>query len=242
MKLVFLGVGGWISKPILGHTSVLIEENNDRILLDSGECTARALHVYGKGLERIRGIVVTHLHGDHVLGLPTILMLLKHMGYPGISVYVPGESARDLLELLRITGVNYEGFVRVVGVEHGDEHEVGVFRLKFIRAVHTMPSLSVRVSSRDKCVVYSGDTSYNPTLVELAKGCDLLIHEVSGYDPSSRMYGHSTFEDALRVADEAGVKKVILVHYYMDVPCIKPSSIRTSGEFNLAYPGFEIQV
>lgn len=240
--MIFLGVGGWISKPTLGHTSILVEEESEKLLLDAGEGTARAVYLYGGGLLGLRAIVVTHLHGDHVLGLPTILMLLKYMKAPRIRVYVPNESSSDLEELFRITGVDYKSVTDIINVMHGEEHEVGLFKLRFIKAVHTVPSLSIRVEAKDKCVVYSGDTAYNPDLVELARGCNTLVHEVSGYDPISHMYGHSTFEDVFKIAEKAGVERVILVHYYLDIPYLKPTDIKTSIIFSLAYPGYEVVV
>lgn len=242
MRLIILGVGGWISKPILGHTSVLVEEEGWRILLDAGEGSARALYLHGGGLSGLKAIVVTHLHGDHVLGLPTVLMLLKHTGTGRIKVFVPAEARGDLEELLRITGVDYEGIADTIGVVHGEEHDIEIFKLRFIRALHVIPSLSVRLDAKDRCIVYSGDTSYNPNLVELARGCDVLIHEASGYDPIAHLHGHSTVADALRVAEEAGVKRAVLVHYYLDIPCIKPEEVKTKVVYSLAYPGYELEL
>jgi ribonuclease Z len=242
LRLVFLGAGGWISKPLLGHTSILVVEGESRLLLDAGEGAAKALYLYGGGLKGLSGVVVTHLHGDHVLGLPTILMLARHEGVVGMRILTHKALLGSLDFLLKVLGVGYEGVAELVGVEAGSEERVGPFTLRFIEARHTTPALSVRVDAGGKCVVYSGDTSYNPELAELARGCSVLIHEAAGHDPSARLHGHSTVEDAVRVAVEARVEKLVLAHYYVEAPFLRQIPAEYKLEVALAYPGFEVAV
>ena len=82
-------------------------------------------------------------------------------------------------------------------------------------------------------MVISGDTTYSPALVALAKGADLLIHEAM-YAPAIRamasenapglydhlIHSHSTTEQVGRVAAEAGVKKLVLTHLVPAGPAI----------------------
>jgi ribonuclease Z len=56
-------------------------------------------------------------------------------------------------------------------------------------------------------MAYSCDTEYSPSIVRLAEGADLLLHEATGEGP-----GHSTSASAGRVAKEAGVGRLVLVH------------------------------
>jgi len=85
-----------------------------------------------------------------------------------------------------------------------------------------------RFDARDRSVVISGDTTYSPELVELAKGADVLVHEVlylPGVDAllarvphatrlrEHLLASHTASEDVGRVAAEAGVKTVVLSHF-----------------------------
>lgn len=241
MKIAFLGVGGWISKPALGHTSILVVSSRERgLLLDAGEGVVRALYLYGFKIRDLEGVVVTHLHGDHALGLPTLLMLAKHYEkINGLLVYAPQESVSDLDAFLKIVGVDYAGVAALIGVLPGSSINVNDFDLHFEKAVHPVPALSVRVEAGNKCVVYSGDTAYNPVLVKLAENCDLLIHEASGYHEDARLHGHSTVHDAVKVAVKSNIKKLVLVHYYMDIPALK-TPLLEDLEVHLAYPGYEL--
>lgn len=243
LRLLFLGVGGWISKPTLGHTSIaLIHSSKRALLIDAGEGVLKALYKRGLRVSDLDGVVITHIHGDHVLGLPTIIMLAKHYeGVRGLPVYVPREVIDDLDTLLRIVGVDRTGIVEFHGISPRDVVHLGKFRIRAERAIHPVPALSLRIEVEGKCVAYSGDTAYNPSLVELARDCDLLIHEASGYSEEAREHGHSTVQDAIEIAMRSGVKRLVLVHYYLDIPPIK-LALPKSLEVILAYPGYEIDL
>ena len=73
-----------------------------------------------------------------------------------------------------------------------------------------METLALRFQNLDtgRIIVYSADTEPCQTLIRLASGADLLIHEASGAHK-----GHSSPEQAAWVAREAGVAQLVLIHY-----------------------------
>lgn len=243
MRLLFLGVGGWISKPALGHTSIALVPSSKRaLLIDAGEGVLNALYGHGLRLSDLSGIVITHIHGDHVLGLPSIIMFAKHYeGVRGLPVYAPREIISDLGMFLKIVGADYAGIVELHGISPGVVVHLGEFSIHAERAIHPVPALSLRVEAEGKCVAYSGDTAYNPSLVELTRKCDLLIHEASGYSEEAHAHGHSTVQDAVEIAKRSGVKRLVLVHYYLDIPPIKVA-LPKDLELLLAYPGYELDL
>jgi ribonuclease BN (tRNA processing enzyme) len=82
---------------------------------------------------------------------------------------------------------------------------------------HTAQSLAYRVQDpQGKSLVYSGDTAFCDEIVHLARGCDLLILECSFPDDEDAE-GHLTPSLAGRVASLAGVKKLLLIHFYPEV-------------------------
>jgi ribonuclease Z len=78
-----------------------------------------------------------------------------------------------------------------------------------------MPSVGYRVESPDGVVAISGDTSPCEGMIELARGADVLIHDTAFLDEiieERQMWSHSGPSGAGRVAQEAGVKKLVLTH------------------------------
>jgi ribonuclease Z len=242
LRLLVLGVGGWVSDPRLGHTSILVVPPGRRpLLLDAGEGVARALYEHGFRVRDLEAVVVTHMHGDHVLGLPTLVMLAKNYEKTGLRVLVHHEHLESTRSLLRLVGVDYESTATLVGVRPGDALRAGDFNLLFAESCHTQPALAVRVEVGGSCVVYSGDTAPCTSVVKLAEKCRVLVHEASGYDPAAHLYGHSTVDDALRIALEAGVEKLVLVHYYSEKPPLRAHR-HVSVDVYFAHPGEEIVV
>ncbi len=77
------------------------------------------------------------------------------------------------------------------------------------------PSYGFRVDYQGKSFVYSGDTTYSPTLISKAKNVDLLVHEVYGYPRADgpEIYDyHTSPEDAARVFNAATPKQVVFTH------------------------------
>jgi ribonuclease BN (tRNA processing enzyme) len=95
-----------------------------------------------------------------------------------------------------------------------DHLDGGFFDIDSLPMNHTEISLGYRVTdSRGRSVVYSGDTDFCESLVELAKGADVLICE-SAFPDDMKVTGHLTPSLAGTIAEEAGVKKLVLTHFY----------------------------
>ncbi len=84
----------------------------------------------------------------------------------------------------------------------------------------------IAMVEKGKKVVYSGDTMVTKNMVKLAENADLLIHDSTFFeeDVFDKQYRHTTFEDVLKIAEEANVKQVILTHIsrrYQNVEAMK---------------------
>lgn len=90
VKVVILGSAGGIPTPERNLPSILISVNGEIILLDCGEGTQRQMMIAGYSLCKKMKIFITHLHGDHILGMPGMLqsMSLLNRVHP-LEIYGP---------------------------------------------------------------------------------------------------------------------------------------------------------
>ena len=90
LDILFLGTGAAVPSRDRTTSALAVRSGRDIILLDCGEGTQRQLMVSPFSFMKIRAVLITHMHGDHVLGLPG---LLQTMGLSGrkdpLTVYGP---------------------------------------------------------------------------------------------------------------------------------------------------------
>jgi ribonuclease Z len=100
LDLVFLGTAGSAPTASRGASATLVRRGGDRLLVDCGEGTQRQLLRSDAGLVDLEHVFLTHLHADHVLGLPGMLktFALRGRDLP-VTVYGP-RGTRALLQAL----------------------------------------------------------------------------------------------------------------------------------------------
>jgi ribonuclease Z len=104
MRVTFLGTGGAVPTTERGPSALLVERDGERLLFDCGEGTQRQMMRFGTGFT-ISHLFVTHLHGDHVLGIPGLIQTLDFNGREEpLALYGPPGSKRHLRDLLEAGG------------------------------------------------------------------------------------------------------------------------------------------
>jgi len=102
VRVTFLGTADQIPSVKRNHTGILVNYNEENILIDCGEGMQRQFRIARLNPCRITKILITHLHGDHVLGLSGILQTLAVSGYKKVlNIYGPKgikEFIRKLLD------------------------------------------------------------------------------------------------------------------------------------------------
>ena len=88
--------------------------------------------------------------------------------------------------------------------------------LSWAPARHRPESIAYRLDTDDGAFVYTGDTEYSETVVELARGAHTLLIECS-FPDDNPVHGHLTPGGAARMATEAGVGRMVLTHLFPQV-------------------------
>jgi ribonuclease Z len=143
MRIVFLGVGGGV--PSLGRAlpAVAVRLDGRLLLWDCGEGTQMQLQKAGLSLQRITEIYISHLHGDHVLGLPGLIssMTLLRRSKP-LLIFGP-EAVKALVDAtLELTQVKPEFELEIREVKTGTVFRHPNYSMEALPAIHSVPSLS----------------------------------------------------------------------------------------------------
>lgn len=101
IKLTFLGTSNAIPTAQRNHTAILLQWENENILFDCGEGTQRQFKHANINPCKLTRICLTHLHGDHVLGLPGLMETLEMSEYSKtLKIYGP-RGTRHHIDLLQ---------------------------------------------------------------------------------------------------------------------------------------------
>lgn len=76
MQIIFLGTAGSIPTPKRSLPAVLIKRRDEQIMFDAGEGVQKQMIIAKTGFNKKMKVFITHMHGDHVLGLPGLLQTM----------------------------------------------------------------------------------------------------------------------------------------------------------------------
>jgi ribonuclease Z len=101
IQITFLGTGAVMPTSTRNHTGILFKYNSENILVDCGEGTQRQFRKAKINPCKLTKILITHWHGDHVLGLPGLFQTLAMNGYKKtLEVYGPKGTKKYMDEIL----------------------------------------------------------------------------------------------------------------------------------------------
>ena len=199
VRVVLLGTGSPFPSVKRFGPAVLVQAGGKTLVFDAGRGVAQRLVQAGVRLGSVDGLFLTHLHSDHIVGLPD-LWLTGWLPLPVASrqgpfrVYGPAGTATLMQSLERAyewdiaTRVADQQLrrddVTVVTKEFGegvvyDEGGVKVTAFAVDHGELIKPAFGFRVDYGARSVIISGDTRPSDNLIRYAAGTDLLIHQVA---------------------------------------------------------------
>jgi ribonuclease BN (tRNA processing enzyme) len=219
MRLTVVGSGDAFGSGGRFNTCFFLETAKGVLLVDCGASALVALKAHKLDPNRIDGIVLSHLHGDHFGGLPFLFLdaqFLAGRDRPLLIAGPPGTRARidQLLEVFfpRSTANKWRFIWKVMEIDVGRPTDVLGHAVTTTEVVHFSgaPSTAIRLSDGKKLFAYSGDTEWIEALVSVADGADLFMIECYGY--SGRLTGHVTWEILRPRLPDLRARQVMLTH------------------------------
>jgi ribonuclease Z len=143
VNVTFLGTGDNIPSRTRNHTSILLGFNEENILFDCGEGTQRQFRKAGLNPCKITRILISHWHGDHVLGLPGLLSTFAVSGYNRtLFIYGPKGTKDKIRKLLEVFNFYLSYRIEILEVDSGVFYKGKNFHLEAERMEHGIPCLA----------------------------------------------------------------------------------------------------
>ena len=190
-------------------------------LIDFGPRTLMNLLKTGLNHHRLQYLLFTHYHADHFSDFITFYFdAVCHARYvasrPALTIIGPEGTKKLFGSILKTFPAFAKPPFTVTLKEVGTRSfTIGSTRITPRTMTHTdqQTCLGYRVEYQGRSFVYSGDACYSPNLVQLCQDVDLAVLDCS-FPRNRPGVAHMHAEDCGRVAQEAGVKRLVLSHFY----------------------------
>jgi ribonuclease Z len=198
-RVTLLGTGS--PAPVMRRfgPGVLVQAGGKNLLIDSGRGVTQRLMQVGLRLGQVDALFLTHLHSDHIVGIPDLWLTgWLEAGYgqrKGPFVVYGPTGSKELMDGLtkayawdikaRIADQDLApAAIRadVTEISEGVVYDQGGVKVSAISVDHgelLHPAFGFRIDYAGRSVTISGDTRFSENLIKHASGTDLLIHQVA---------------------------------------------------------------
>ncbi|XPS90404.1 Rnz2: predicted ribonuclease Z (tRNA 3 endonuclease) [Desulfosarcina variabilis str. Montpellier] len=225
-QITILGSGTCVPSLVRNPCALVMKTEKDHLLFDCGPGVMRRLLETGISIFDISTLFLSHFHPDHSGELASFLFSLKYSSFDlkqRLLTIVAGRGFKLFFDRLQTAYENHlslpEKRLRIIEMDTArmDQHAFSTFTVTSMPVAHRPESLAYRITDRrGKQMVYTGDTDVCDGLTAIAAGADLMICD-SAFPDGQKVDGHLTPSLAGQIAQAAGVKRLVLTHFYP--PC-----------------------
>jgi len=222
--MFFMGTGGSVATKERDNTSLLFSQAESLILIDCPGSVIQKIKKLDFTPQHLSTILVTHIHPDHIYGLPSLvhsLMLDECL----INLYGSEETiifCQQLLDLFHLREEKIKTKINFITLKDGQLFTLTPsLQVMAVKVPHHPSSLAFYFNfvKENKKLIYSGDTPLYPPLFDLVNDLDCLVHDCSApsrffkeYPSLYEMHTHSL--QLGKFAQEARIKCLIPCHFF----------------------------
>lgn len=150
LEILFFGTGASIPSRERGLPALAIRSGRDIVLMDCGEGTQRQIMLSPFSFMKIKAICITHLHGDHFLGLPGLLLTMGLSGRKeSITIAGPEGIGKILSSILGVCGDDLPFDTTIMEVSGDESFKIKDLQISVFKTDHTVPSIGFSLSEKD---------------------------------------------------------------------------------------------
>ncbi|MBI4146462.1 ribonuclease Z [Candidatus Woesearchaeota archaeon] len=151
MELTFLGTSCMMPTKERNPSAMYLEYKGEGLLFDCAEGTQRQMRIAGLNLAKVNKILVSHWHGDHILGLPGLLLTIASLELShAVDIYGPRGSKKAFQQLFG--GIEFETKfnIHITEVHEGTFYENEDYRLESMPMKHPVPCVGYAFVEKDR--------------------------------------------------------------------------------------------
>ena len=249
ITVTLLGTGSPIPSPNRAGPATLISAGSEKYLVDTGRGVLMRLAGALVGIGELDGVLLTHLHSDHITDLNDVITSYWILGPPDETLTIVGPpGTQDVVDAILASlsrdvkyrmdhhdDLNLPPLLNVIDVAEGVVSLGGNVAIECAPTDHkpVEPTIGYRFTYEEVSVVAAGDTLPCAGLDSLCDNSDALVHTVIRKDlvklsPNLRAQDildyHSSPEEAAQTAQKGGMSTLIMTHYVPDLSMTSPAA------------------
>lgn len=183
LHVVFLGTAGSLPTPERNPSAILVNREGEMLLFDCGEGTQRQMMRARTGMMRLNYIFLTHLHADHILGVPGLLETMAFQGREGPLTIAGPAHTIDLVE--KFSSICYfsrDFEVRAMELEPGDVVRMDGYQVEAVETQHSVPSIGYCLKEDERLGRFNREAAIalgvppGPLFGKLQHGQEVLVN------------------------------------------------------------------
>ncbi len=243
--VITVGTGSPRYDPERSGPSAMIQYQRRYFLVDMGNGTQAKLHEAGITPRQIDALLLTHHHLDHNEEFIPLFMGTRLAGgkpeivgpprTKALVDFITDFYAEDIRYRLQRSGRTPEDFApaSIREIQGGESFDLGGLKVTTARVNHTIHTVAYRFDADGLSIVISGDLFYSESLVDLARGADVLVIDsggaivrkgepakgggplagaAEGRGRADALKAHSSLQEIIAMAQKSGAKRLVLTH------------------------------
>ena len=240
-KVTLLGTGAPVPSMERFGPSILVEAGGQKLLFDCGRGAAQRLWQLKIPLGKINALFLTHLHSDHIVGIPDVWLtgwIPAVYGRRELPLQVLGPTGtKDMMDNL-VKAFSWDITTRAKEKNKADSgalviakdiregviwenNEIKITPFTVRHSDFIDSALGYKIEYAGRTLILSGDTRYSENLIRYAKGADVIIHEVAAANEQTMQTSplvnqilgfHTSPEEAGKVFEQTKPKLAVYSH------------------------------